>query len=236
MRIKVWIGCSAALVAVLIVAASGSRAAGAGSAPDVQTGAANSVTSSSVVLNGSVVPGGALTTCSFAYGPTTSYGSLTKARTVGSGTSSVAVTAPINGLAATTAFHYQLVCSNAVGTASGNDRTFTTLEHGTSGRVAIAGRRLFISPAGLVGVFVACFGDHPCSGTVSLTAGNTALAPAANYTIVNQTETVVFTTLTKTALKQLQSHGILSATATATAVDVDGSRSSIPFTLYQELL
>ncbi len=234
MRIKLWIGCSVTLVAALIIAVSGSPAAGAGTAPDTTTGAASSITSSSVVLSGSVVPSGAATTCSFAYGPTTSYGSLTKAQAVGAGNAAVAVTAAISGLAASSTFHYQLVCSNAVGPGAGVDKAFTTLEHGTSGRVAIAGRRLFISPAGLVGVFVACFGDHPCNGTVTLTSGTTALAPAAKYTIINQTETVVFTTLTKTALAQLKAAGTLTATATAT--DVDGSKSTIPFTLYQELL
>jgi hypothetical protein len=207
----------------------------AGSAPapaTVTTTSASNVTANSAVLNGSVVPGSTPTTCSFAYGPTTSYGSLTNAQPVPAGTTSVAMKATVSGLAPTTAFHYQLVCNSATGSVSGADQTFTTLV--APSRVAIAGRRLFVSPNGLVGVFVACFGGSPCSGTLSLTAGNKAVAPSARYTVTDQKETVVFTRLTQAALQQLKDHGTL--TATATAVDTDGSKSTIPFALYRELL
>ncbi|HWE58074.1 MAG TPA: hypothetical protein VG228_00130 [Solirubrobacteraceae bacterium] len=198
----------------------------------VTTGSPSNVTATSAVLNGSVVPGATPTTCSFAYGPTTSYGSLTNAQPVAAATTSVAMTATISGLAPTTAFHYQLVCNSATGTVSGADQTLTTLA--APARIAIAGRRLFISPTGLVGVFVACFGGHPCSGTLSLRAGNTAIAPAVHYSFTNEKETVVFTTLTRAVLRQLKARGTL--TATATAADSDGSKSTIPFTLYRELL
>ena len=169
----------------------------------VTTGPASNVTATSAVLNGSVVPGETPTTCSFVYGPTTSYGSLTNPQPVAAGTTSVAMTATISGLAPTTAFHYQLVCNSATGTVTGADQTFTTLPE--PGRVAIAGRRLFISPTGLVGVFVACFGGDPCSGTLSLTAGNTTIAPAAHYSLTNEKETVVFTKLTRAVLHAAQS-------------------------------
>lgn len=207
----------------------------AGSPPTpatVTTDSASNVTATSAVLNGSVVPGETPTTCSFAYGPTTSYGSLTTAQPVAAGTTSVAMKATINGLASATGFRYQLVCNSATGAVSGADQALTTLPE--PGRVAIAGRRLFISPTGLVGVFVACFGGHPCSGTLSLTAGNGAIAPSVHYSFTNEKETVVFTTLTRAALQQLKTRGTL--TATATAVDSNGSRSTIPFTLYRELL
>ena len=207
----------------------------AGSPPapaTVTTASASNVTATSAVLNGSVVPGSAPTNCSFAYGPTTSYGSLTPAQPVAAGTTSVPMTATISGLASANAFHYQLVCNGAAGTVTGADHTLTTLPE--PGRVAIAGRRLFISPTGLVGVFVACFGGNTCSGTLSLKAGHATIAPNAHYTITNEKETVVFSTLTRSALAQLKARGTL--TATATAVDTDGSKSTIPFTLYRELL
>jgi hypothetical protein len=207
----------------------------AGSAPapaTVTAAAASSVTSSSAVLNGSVVPGGSPASCSFAYGPTTSYGSHTTAQQVPAGTTSVAVTGTVTGLAAAAAVHYQLVCTSATGTVASTDQMLTTLPQ--PGRIAIAGRRLFISPSGRVGVFVACFGGSICSGTLSLKAGNVAIAPNARYSIAAEKETVVFTRLTRSQLAQLRSRGALSATATA--VDTDGSKSVTPFMLYRERL
>jgi hypothetical protein len=197
----------------------------------VTTAAATSVTATSAVLNGSVVPGETPTTCSFAYGPTTSYGSQTTAQPVAARTTAVAITATISGLASASAFHYQLVCNSATGTVSGADQTVTTLPGPQ--RVAIAGRRLFISPTGVVGVFVACFGGQTCSGTLSLKSGNTTIAPSAHYSITNEKETVVFSTLTRSAFAQLKTRHTL--TATATAIDTDGSKSAIPFKLYREL-
>ena len=198
----------------------------------VTTSAASSITANSAVLNGSVVPGTAPTSCSFAYGPTTSYGSMTSAQQVPAGTASVAMTATISGLGSATAFHYQLVCNSATGAVSGADQTVTTLP--APGRIAIAGRRLFISPTGVVGVFVACFGGNPCTGTLSLKSGNTAIAPSAHYSFAGGKETVVFTKLTRSALRALRARHSLSATATA--VDTDGLKSTIPFSLYRELL
>lgn len=207
----------------------------AGSAPApaaVTTGSASTITATSAVLNGSVVPGASPTTCSFAYGTTTSYGSLTNPQPVPTGSTSVALTATTSGLASSTALHYQLVCNSAAGTVSGADQTLTTLPERS--RVAIAGRRLFISPTGVVGVFVACFGGNTCNGTLSLKSGNTTIAPNAHYSITDQKETVVFTKLTRSAFAQLKARHTL--TATATAVDTGGSKSTIPFKLYRELL
>ena len=197
----------------------------------VTTSAATSITANSAVLNGSVVPGGAPTSCAFAYGPTTSYGSMTAAQPVSAGTASVAQTATISGLASATAIHYQLVCTSATGSVAGADQTATTLP--APGRIAIAGRRLFVSPSGVVGVFVACFGGSTCSGTLSLKSGNTTIAPSAKYSFAGEKETVVFTKLTRSAFASLKAHHTLSATAMA--VDTDGSKSTIPFKLYREL-
>ena len=200
-------------------------------AATVTTAAASSTTATSTTLNGSVVPGTAPTSCSFSYGPTTSYGSMTSAQQVPAGSTSVAQTAPISGLASATAFHYRLVCNSATGAVTGADQTVTTLP--APGRIAIAGRRLFISPTGLVGVFVACFGGSRCSGTLSLKSGNTTIAPSAHFSFANEKETVVFTKLTRSAFAQLKARHTL--TAVATAVDTNGSKSTIPFSLYREL-
>jgi hypothetical protein len=202
-------------------------------ATNVQTGDATNLTTHSVTVHGSVVPNGAPTTCSFSYGPTTNYGSNTNEQTIAPSSSPVAVSASIAGLQATGSYHYRLACEGAAGEAPGGDQTFKTDDRGPS-RVAIAGRRLFISPTGLVGVFVACFGDRPCKGRMSLKSGNAPVAGSVGYTIANNTETVVFTNLTRTALQTLRTGRPMSAQATT--VDNDGPRSTIPFRLFRELL
>ena len=83
-------------------------------------------------------------------------------------------------------------------------------------------------------MFVACFGGSTCSGTLSLKSGSRTIAPNAQYSITNEKETVVFTKLTRSAFRQLKAQHTL--TATATAVDTDGSKSAIPFRLYRERL
>lgn len=200
-------------------------------APTATTSAATSVTANSAVLNGSVVPGATAVTCSFEYGLPTTYGSSTAAQTVAAGSTPVAVSATISQLASATGFHYRLDCTNATGTGSGADQVLTTLP--TPGRIAIAGRRLFASPTGLVGVFVACFGGNPCSGTMTLKSGTTSVGPTAHYKIGPEKETVVFTRLTRRAFAQLKARRSLSATATAT--DTGGSKSVIPFKIFREL-
>ena len=45
----------------------------------------------------------------------------------GSGTSAVAVSAPLTGLAANTTYHFRISATNAGGTNKGSDETVTTL-------------------------------------------------------------------------------------------------------------
>ena len=96
--------------------------------PTVETKAATAITPTSATLNRSVNPnGGEGTECKFEYGTTTSYGSsATCAPSPGSGTSPVAVSASITGLAANTTYHFRISVTNAGGTSTGVDATFTT--------------------------------------------------------------------------------------------------------------
>lgn len=99
---------------------------GGGVAPTVTTGAASNVGETTATLNGTVNPNGAATTCHFEYGTTTGYGTNTPNQDKGAGTTQVAVTADLTGLATSTLYHYRLVCSNATGASNGADATFTT--------------------------------------------------------------------------------------------------------------
>lgn len=88
---------------------------------------ATNVASSSATLNGTVDPHGLTTRISFQYGTTNGYGFVTPAQTY-SGNTYQNVTANINGLTASTTYHFRMVASNSVGVfiKYGPDNTFTT--------------------------------------------------------------------------------------------------------------
>jgi hypothetical protein len=95
-------------------------------APQVSTGGASSVTLTSATLNGTVNPSGRATTSFFEYGTSTSYGSKTPAKDVGSGTGPIAVSGQVTGLTTGRVYHFRLVATSDAGTARGSDQTFTT--------------------------------------------------------------------------------------------------------------
>lgn len=101
---------------------------GGTSAPAVTTSAASGVTATTATLNGTVNPEGSATTYQFQYGTSTSYGSVTPTSpaSAGSGSSAVAESAALSGLAAGTTYDYRLVATNATGTTHGANQTFTT--------------------------------------------------------------------------------------------------------------
>jgi hypothetical protein len=94
--------------------------------PAATTGAADSITTSSATLTGTVNPGGVATTYHFEYGTSSSYGLTTPDTDAGSGSSAVSISAPLAGLTSDTTYHYRLVATNADGASQGADRTFRT--------------------------------------------------------------------------------------------------------------
>ena len=99
-------------------------------APTVLTGAGTAIAQTSATLNATVNPNdGNVTGCEFEYGATVSYGSSVSCASLpGSGTSAVAVSASLTGLAANTTYHFRISATNASGTSKGSDATFTTAE------------------------------------------------------------------------------------------------------------
>lgn len=95
--------------------------------PAVITSDASSIGSSTATLNGMITAGGNLTTASFQYGLTTSYGSVAAASpaTV-NGNQGTAVSSAISGLSCGTTYHYRAVGTNEAGTTFGNDVIFST--------------------------------------------------------------------------------------------------------------
>jgi hypothetical protein len=104
--------------------------------PTVVTGAASSITQTSATLNATVNPNNqTVSDCHFDYGTTPLYGTSVPCTTLpGSGSSPVAVSAPLSGLSANTTYHFQIVATNPTGTSTGADQTFTTAEPPEYGR------------------------------------------------------------------------------------------------------
>jgi len=94
--------------------------------PDVTTGAASSIGTSSATLNGTVDPNGRDTTYYFEYGTTTGYGTKTSAKSAGSATTGQPESAGITGLRAGQTYHFRIVASSDGGTSTGKDSTFAT--------------------------------------------------------------------------------------------------------------
>ena len=99
-------------------------------APAVVTGEATSLKPTSATLNATVNPDGqTVSVCEFEYGLTVSYGKSEPCSSApGSGTSPVAVSAPISGLEAGTSYHFRVSATSVGGTTVGADETFETLE------------------------------------------------------------------------------------------------------------
>lgn len=101
-----------------------------GSPPTVTTTAATGITSSAATLHGTVNPNGLATSYFFQYGTNTSYGTNTTSTSAGSGSTAIAESANISGLAASTLYHFRMVASNTSGTTNGADLSFTTSASG----------------------------------------------------------------------------------------------------------
>ena len=79
-------------------------------------------------LSATINPNGLATSYHFVYGTTTGYGTSTPTTALGSGTSPLALSLPLVGLAALTTYHYALVATNSSGTTTIADGTFTTTD------------------------------------------------------------------------------------------------------------
>jgi len=84
------------------------------------------VRSRAVVLQSSLIDGGAVTKYWFEYGPTASYGSVSDQLTAPRSYYLNSVRGGVDGLEPNTTYHFRMVAANSAGTAYGPDGTFTT--------------------------------------------------------------------------------------------------------------
>jgi len=120
---------STALILFVGIAAACSGTGGGGTcpAPSVSTGGADSITSNSATLTGSVNPRGCHTTYVFEYGRSSEGYPNEIGSSAGSGTSSVSVqTYSSLGLLPSTSYHYRLTAWNSGGETTGGSGSFTT--------------------------------------------------------------------------------------------------------------
>ncbi len=96
--------------------------------PDVSTGSASAITSSTAALSGHLDPAGTgeVTGCRFEYGTETSYGQTAPCSPLPPYSEPADVSTELSGLSSSTEYHYRLVVENANGEAGGQDRTFHT--------------------------------------------------------------------------------------------------------------
>jgi hypothetical protein len=109
--------------AALLVLASTARAA---DPPLADTGAAKDVGQAQATLTAKVTPRGAATSVRFDLGTSTSYGLESASKDVGSGTGAVTVEIPVQGLTASTTYHFRVVATSDGGTVQGADATLKT--------------------------------------------------------------------------------------------------------------
>lgn len=97
-----------------------------GLAPSATTLAACCLSTTGATLNGNVNANNALTTVSFEYGLTSSYGqTVTASQSPVTGSSNTNVSAAISGLTAGTTYHFRVKAVNSIGVTYGGDMNFT---------------------------------------------------------------------------------------------------------------
>ncbi|MGE4174796.1 MAG: hypothetical protein AB7G65_02960 [Thermoleophilia bacterium] len=94
--------------------------------PGVSGTAATGVTPEAATLGAVASPRSQATTYVVEYGTTAVYGAQTPATSAGAGATPVAVGVPVSGLTPRTTYHFRVVATNATGTTTGPDATFTT--------------------------------------------------------------------------------------------------------------
>ena len=160
-----------------------------GPGPEVTTGAASAVDTTTATLNGLVNANNDSTTVTFEYGLTTAYGTtVTADQSPVSGTTDTAVsTTLLNLLTPSTIYHYRVVGQNSSGTTYGADMTFTTSADESNAPTAIT---LIASGVGTAGATLrGSVNSKNHSTTITFEYGTT---PAYGTTVTADQSPVTF--------------------------------------------
>ena len=95
--------------------------------PAVQTGPAQSVTTTAATLTGTLDPRGSATTWFFDYGTSTAYTARTPVQNGGTSPGARPISIVLSNITPNTTYHFRLVATNDAGRTLGSDATFTTL-------------------------------------------------------------------------------------------------------------
>jgi hypothetical protein len=106
-------------------------------APTVSSTTSREVSSRTARLLTRVDPNGQATTVRFEYGRSTSFGAFTDSVSVGSGTSAVPVSLPVEGLRPNTRYYFRAVATNETGSTRSSNRTFRTTREPTGVSIAL---------------------------------------------------------------------------------------------------
>jgi hypothetical protein len=152
-------------VAALLVLASTALAA---DPPLANTGAAKDVGQTQATLTAKVTPRGEATSVRFDLGTSTSYGLQSAGKDVGAGTDAVTVEIPVQGLTASTTYHFRVVATSDGGTVQGSDATLKTATAPTPPAATTSGVRDVTTSAATL---VASVNPHGSSTTYKFEYG-----------------------------------------------------------------
>src|SRR3989339_149426 len=133
--------------------------------PEVTTGAATNVTTTSATLNGTVNAKGLSTTAWFEYGTVkVLYSSVSSTQSV-AGSNDTSVQISISGLSSDTTYYYRIVAENSAGTTYGSEYSFKTPASSTAIKaIAQTNRATVTKSNATIGIgnilAVACGGGH----------------------------------------------------------------------------
>ncbi|HWF34500.1 MAG TPA: hypothetical protein VG295_03995 [Solirubrobacteraceae bacterium] len=96
---------------------------------------------------------------------------------------------------------------------------------GSGAKVELFGHLGYVSPSGVAGVFVGCFGSSPCTGSVTIKQAGRTIAHRASETVAPDNGGIAHVRLIPSARRAI-AHGRLSVTVTV--ADRDGHRASRP--------
>ncbi len=147
-------------------------------APATATAVATAVTATSATLAGTVNPNGSDTHAWFLWGTSSSLSGATQTapQDLGATAGNNAVSAPIQGLSASTTYYYQAVAQNSLGTASGAIFSFTTTP--TPYFQMVTGAPLSVSPGATTGN-TSTVSVTPWYGFVGAVSLSCAITPTA---------------------------------------------------------